>query len=70
MSSRAYDPELLEMIPLLPTTMDWSDMAAARQGMLEMLAGASLDPELAGRLAIEDRSIPGPEGAPEVGGQE
>ena len=38
MTDYAYDPELAGIVPLLPTVADWSDMAAARAQMAEMIA--------------------------------
>lgn len=67
MNRRAYDPELAPLIPLLPTATDWSDIAAARRQMGEMVerfATAAGTPELPVRF--EDRDVPGPAGAPHV----
>lgn len=58
------DPELLAFAKALPET-DFSDPQRTRAGFEEMVAqmapAMSLD-----ELQIEDRSIPGPQGAPEV----
>ena len=61
MTTRAYDPELAPIVPLLPVETEWSDLPAARRRMGEMLAqmGASAPPA-AERVRCEDRVIPGP----------
>jgi len=66
MSERAYDPELAPLVPLLPTESDFSDIAAMRAGMEEMIAQLAPPlPENPG-ARFEDRTIPGPEDAPDV----
>jgi acetyl esterase len=65
MAERRYDPEFAEMIPALPIESDWSDMPAARQGMLEMIRGMLGGAEPEG-VEIEDRMIDGPADAPAV----
>ncbi len=67
MTERRYDPEILPLIPMLPVEADWSDMPAARAEMVEMIGsmvGAMPAPQGVG---WDDRWIPGPTGAPEVG---
>ena len=67
MSERAYDPELAPAIPFLPTSSDWGDMDAARAQMEEMIAAISPPEPADSPIRHEDRNIPGPDGAPEVG---
>jgi acetyl esterase len=66
LSDRAYDPELAPMVPLLPTLSDWTDMPAARTAMVEMIAAAGGADAAPPEVRFEDRTIPGPEGAPPV----
>jgi acetyl esterase/lipase len=66
MAEYAYDPELARIVPLLPTVADWSDMDAARAQMAEMIAAmAPSNPDDLG-VDHEDRTLPGPDGAPDV----
>jgi acetyl esterase len=61
MTKRTYDPELAPIVPLLPTTTDWSDLPAARRMMLEMFSKLPLAPTAATEaVRFEDRVIPGP----------
>ncbi len=61
-----YDPELAALLDLLPdTTLGMDDPIAARAGFSEMTAALNADLDTSG-VKIENRSIPGPEGAPEV----
>lgn len=64
MTERAYDPELAPVVPMLPVESDWSDMQAVRAAMDEMIA--SLGATLPEDVRFEDRSIAGPEDAPEL----
>jgi acetyl esterase/lipase len=59
-----YDPELAEIVGLLPQT-DIRDVEAARAMMAELIAPLSADVDTSG-VDIEDLQIPGPEGAPPV----
>lgn len=59
----AFDPELAEVVPLLPT-LDGSDPAAARAALSEMIA--QLPPPDATGVQHEDRVIPGRPGDPDV----
>ena len=59
------DPELAEVLPLLPS-VPFEDPQMARAGIAELLAGMHLDASVTERLTIEDRSVPGPPGAPEI----
>jgi acetyl esterase/lipase len=63
MTTYAFDPEIAEMIPLLPT-WDGDDLAAMRTAMSEMIAQLPV-PDTTG-LRIEDRQIPGRDGDPAV----
>jgi acetyl esterase len=61
-----YDPELEAMLGFLPdVSLDISDPAQSRAGFSEMIAllNADLDPS---GVDIENRAIPGPQGAPDV----
>jgi len=64
---RAYDPELAHIIPLLPVESDWSDLAAARAQMEELVSSMPAR-AVAGedRVRFEDRVVPGPSDAPEL----
>lgn len=67
MAERAYDPEIAPIVPLLPTTQDWSDMPAVRKDMSEMYLKMGIEPPQArDDVKWEDRNIAGPAGAPEV----
>jgi acetyl esterase/lipase len=59
----AFDPELAAVIPLLPS-VPIEDLPAARAGFAAMIAEQPA-PDTTGVL-VEDRSVPGPEGAPDV----
>jgi acetyl esterase/lipase len=66
MTERRYDPEIAALVPSLPVEMDWSDVPAAREQMLQMIeAMVGGQPDPAG-VRYEDRRVPGPAGAPEV----
>jgi acetyl esterase/lipase len=58
------DPELAEFVNLLPVR-DWTDPLSARGSMDELLAALNADVDTTG-VNIEDRTIPGPAGAPDV----
>ena len=61
-----FDPELAPIVPLLPVESDWSDMAAARAAMSEMIAAATADlPPIEG-VDWDERLVPGPADAPDV----
>jgi acetyl esterase len=59
----AFDPELAAVVPLLPQ-FDINDLPAARAAMSE-LRGQLPPPDTTG-VQVEQRLIPGPQGAPEV----
>jgi acetyl esterase/lipase len=59
-----FDPELVDIIPLIPVR-DWDDPIAARTGLDDLVAALNNDVDTSG-VAIEDRRIAGPAGAPEV----
>ena len=62
----AIDPELAAVVELIPD-LGALDVAARRAAIDEMLAAVSVvDPEAEARVRIEDRTVPGPSGAPEV----
>jgi acetyl esterase len=58
------DPELAELVPLLPVR-DWNDPQGARTAMDDMIGALNATVDADG-VAIEDRSVPGPSGAPDV----
>ena len=61
-----YDPELLPLLELLPDPgLDISDPVQSRLGFTEMIAALNAELDQSG-VAVEDREIPGPEGAPGV----
>lgn len=63
----AYDPELLPFIDLLPhNVLDSVEVLhASRGGLEQLLAPMNAAVDLTG-IAVTDRTIPGPAGAPEV----
>jgi acetyl esterase len=61
-----YDPELASLLELLPdTSLGINDPQKARTGFLEMISLLNADLDQKG-VAIENRSIAGPAGAPDV----
>jgi len=61
-----FDPELAPLLDLLPdTSLGLGDPAAARQVFLEMIAEVNAEVDPSG-VAIENRTVPGPPGAPDV----
>jgi acetyl esterase len=61
-----YDPELKEALSLMPdTTLGITDPVKAREWFLEMTAGLNAGLDTSG-IVIDNRTIPGPAGAPEV----
>jgi len=61
-----YDPELQTLLEFLPdTSLGIHDPIKARAGFLEMIAMLNADVDRDG-VAIENRAIPGPTGAPDV----
>ena len=61
-----YDPELQSLLEFLPdTSLGIHDPVKARAGFLELIALLNADVDRSG-VAIENRSIPGPVGAPDV----
>ena len=59
----AFDPELAEFVPLLPQ-FDVNDLPAARAAMAELRN--QLPPVDSTGVHVEQRLIPGPDGAPDV----
>ncbi|MBW2268787.1 MAG: alpha/beta hydrolase [Deltaproteobacteria bacterium] len=67
MAERAYDPEIAPLVPLMPSEMDWSDIAAARDGIAKLFENMGANaPQAREDVTWEDRQIPGPEDAPDV----
>jgi acetyl esterase len=61
-----YDPELAALLEFLPdASLGISDPASARAAFLELIAQFNADIDHSG-ITIEDRTVPGPPGAPEV----
>lgn len=61
-----YDPELAALLEFLPEGgLDLTDPPATRAAFLEMIEGMNAELDRSG-MTIEDRTIAGPEGAPEV----
>ena len=61
-----FDPELQSLLEFLPdTSLGINDPVKARAGFLEMIALLNADVDRSG-VAIENRNIPGPAGAPDV----
>jgi acetyl esterase/lipase len=63
----AYDPELAPLVDLLPSTTiaTAADLAEARTSLDGLLAPFNATVDLTG-IEVEDRAIPGPDGAPPV----
>lgn len=61
-----YDPEIAPLLEFLPdASLGLGDPVAARAAFLELIAQANADIDETG-VTIENRSIPGPPGAPDV----
>jgi len=60
-----FDPEFAAMIPELPTVSDFSTLESV-QAMRETHSSMFEQPPARDDVRMEDRSVPGPEGAPEV----
>jgi len=61
-----YDPELQSLLEFLPdTSLGFNDPVKARVGFLELIALLNADVDRSG-VAIENRRIPGPVGAPDI----
>ena len=65
MTERAYDPEFLEILPLLPTLTGFSDPEEIR-AMRDMVGLFATDVELRDDVIREDRTVSGFEGDPDV----
>ena len=65
MNERAFDPELLEMLPLLPTVTDFSDPAEIR-AMRESIGWFATKTEPRDDVVREDRTVQGLDGDPDV----
>jgi len=62
----AIDPELAAVVDLLPD-MEALDLQARRDAITAMVdAVQTVDPDVEARVRTEDRTVPGPPGAPEV----
>ncbi len=62
--SYAFDPELLPLVEMLPAS-DFGDVARSRAGLAALLAPMNAGVDTSD-LIVEDREVPGPEGAPAV----
>lgn len=58
------DPELAEIVPLLPVR-DWSDPVDARASTEELVAALNASVDTTG-ITVQDHTAPGPEGGPDV----
>ena len=65
MTDYDFDPDLRPLLPLLPTLSDLSTLDKIRE-IREMRMGMFGEPEDRDDIVKEDRSVPGPEGAPDV----
>lgn len=65
MTERNYDPELSELVGLLPTSVEWGPPESMPEARA---AQTSMYPEIEPRADVvrEDRMIPGPDGDPDV----
>jgi acetyl esterase/lipase len=61
-----FDPELAEVVPLLPTIGAMDDPILARKGIETLMATLNVEVDTSA-LEIEDLAIPGTEQAPDVG---
>ena len=62
MSKYAYDHELADVVPMLPTVIDWSDIPTARANMENMILSAAPGDPPADQVKFEDHMIPGRSG--------
>src|SRR3954469_13275843 len=62
--SYAFDPELLPLVEMLAPG-DFTDVAASRAGLAALIAPMNAGVDTGG-LTIDDRGVPGPDGAPAV----
>ncbi|MEZ5569371.1 MAG: alpha/beta hydrolase [Halioglobus sp.] len=61
-----FDPELADLVELLPDgLMDTSNPEKTRAGFIELIDSMNADLDYSG-VQMENRSVPGPEGAPDV----
>ena len=60
----AYDPELAPFVELIPPS-DFSNIEASRANLATLIAPLNAEVDTSG-VTIDDRAIPGPEGAPSV----
>jgi acetyl esterase len=60
----AFDPELAPIVEFLPP-LSISDIAASRSGFIDLIEGMNAELDESG-VALENRRIPGPLGAPDV----
>ena len=65
MADYSFDPEFAAMLPELPTVSDFSTLEKVQE-MREAHSSLSVAAPDRDDVSWEDRSVPGPEGAPEV----
>ena len=65
MTERAFDPELLDVVAVLPTLVEWASAEEMPETRANM-AGWSEPAEPRSDVVREDRLIPGREGDPDV----
>lgn len=66
MTERAYDPEFDALLPLLPTVGDYSTVEKIQEVRSQRADLFGGDPQDRDDVTKLDRTVPGPEGAPEV----
>jgi acetyl esterase/lipase len=59
-----FDPELTDIIPLIPIR-DWDDPAAARSGLDDLVMAMNAEVDTTG-VSIANHLVPGPAGAPAI----
>jgi len=65
-SRRAYDPAFRDLIPALPTAQDLSTLEKVQEARGWMRSALFQPPPDRDDVKSEDRSVPGPQGAPDV----
>ncbi|MBW2295861.1 MAG: alpha/beta hydrolase fold domain-containing protein, partial [Deltaproteobacteria bacterium] len=66
MTNRNYDPDFKDLIPLLPTVADFSSVEKVQEARAMRYDMFLKPPPDRGDVSMEDRMVPGPEGAADV----
>ncbi|MBW2388056.1 MAG: alpha/beta hydrolase [Deltaproteobacteria bacterium] len=66
MTNRNYDPDFKDLIPLLPTVADFSTVEKVQEARAMRYDMFLEPPPDRGDVSMEDRMVPGPEGAADV----